>query len=122
MAVPVLVVDDSSMSRKLMKRALPKDWDVEITEATNGEEAIAAYREGKGHVIFLDLTMPVKDGFQVLEQIKSDGLDSFVVVVSADIQPKAQQRVKELGAMAFVKKPVSTEVIISILKEYGILR
>ena len=95
---------------------------MEITEATNGEEAIAAYREGKGHVIFLDLTMPVKDGFQVLEQIKSDGLDSFVVVVSADIQPKAQQRVKELGAMAFVKKPVSTEVIISILKEYGILR
>lgn len=120
MSVPVLVVDDSAMSRKLVKKSLPQAWDIEVTEASNGLEALEAYRAGKGHIIFLDLTMPVMDGFQVLENIREEGLDSFVVVISADIQPIAQQRVKDLGAMAFIKKPVKAEDIAVILKQYGI--
>jgi CheY-like chemotaxis protein len=108
------------MSRKIVKKALPPAWNIDLSEAADGEQAIKAYREGKAHIMFLDLTMPVKDGFQVLEAIQADGMKSFVVVISADIQPKAQQRVKELGAMAFIKKPVKPEDIANILKEYGI--
>lgn len=121
MATPITIVDDSAMSRKLMTRALPPGWDVEITQATNGVEALEAYRAGKADVMFLDLTMPVMDGYQVLETMKKEGLNCFVVVVSADIQPKAQERVISLGAMAFIKKPVNTEEVAKILKEYGIL-
>jgi FixJ family two-component response regulator len=43
------------------------------------------------------------------------------VVISADIQPEAQQRVKKLGAMAFIKKPVKTSDIENVLREYGII-
>ena len=43
-----------------------------------------------------------------------------VIVVSADIQPLAQERVKKLGAMAFIKKPVNPDLIESVLKQYGI--
>jgi CheY-like chemotaxis protein len=43
-------------------KALPPDWDVEISEAANGEEALQANRSGKAAVMFLDLTMPVLDG------------------------------------------------------------
>jgi len=121
MATPITIVDDSAMSRKLLMRALPSGWDVEITQATNGVEALEAYRAGKADVMFLDLTMPVMDGYQVLETMKKEGLNCFVVVVSADIQPKAQERVISLGAMAFIKKPVNTEEVTKILKEYGIL-
>ncbi len=121
MSLPITIVDDSSLSRKLMIRALPPDWDVEITQAANGVEALNASRGGKAHVMFLDLTMPVMDGYEVLEHIKSEGLNSFVIVVSADIQPKAQERVQSLGAIAFIKKPVSTEQVGKILKDYGIL-
>jgi CheY-like chemotaxis protein len=109
------------MSRKLMIRALPKEWDVEITQAANGKEALEAYKAGKADVMFLDLTMPVMDGYEVLETLKKEGLNTFVVVVSADIQPKAQERVMSLGAMAFIKKPVNTEEVMKILKEYGIV-
>lgn len=121
MATPVLVVDDSSMSRKLVIKALPTGWDIEITQATNGQEAVEQYRKGKAHVMFLDLTMPIMDGYQVLESLKKEGLNAFVIVISADVQPKAQERVKELGAIAFLKKPVKTEEIKRVLEEYGVL-
>lgn len=121
MATKVLVVDDSAMSRKMMIRALPKDWDVEVSQAANGKEALEAYHAGKAEVMFLDLTMPVMDGYQTLETLQKEGLDCFVIVVSADVQPEAEARVKKLGAMAFIKKPVNTDKVTEILKEYGIL-
>lgn len=122
MSIPVLIVDDSVMSRKLMARALPDGPDFDVTEAANGEEALAAWRDGKGDVIFLDLTMPVMDGYTTLEKIKEAGLDAFVVVVSADIQPQAEARVKRLGAMAFLQKPVNAAEVEAVLRKYGILR
>ncbi len=121
MATPILVVDDSAMSRKLLIKALPADWNVEVTQASNGQEALEAYRGGNAHVIFLDLTMPVMDGYEVLENLKKEGLNAFVIVISADVQPKAQERVKALGAIAFLRKPVKTKEISAVLEEFGIL-
>lgn len=109
------------MARKMLIKALPASWDVEISQAGNGVEAMEAYRAGKAAVMFLDLTMPVMDGYQVLEALQSEDLNSFVIVISADIQPIAQQRVKDLGAIAFVKKPVTSEVLEEVLKKYGVL-
>ncbi len=120
MSTPLLVVDDSKMSRRLIKRSIPSGWDVEISEAQNGVEALEAIRAGKAHVMFLDLTMPVMDGFQVLQEVREENLDTMVIVISADIQPKAEIRVKELGAMAFIKKPIDQEILTKVLKEYGI--
>ena len=119
MPVSVLVVDDSAMARKMLIKSLPAHWEMEITQASNGVEAVEAYRAGKAEIMFLDLTMPIMDGYQVLEALRQEDMNSLVIVVSADIQPIAQQRVKSLGAIAFVKKPVSSEVIESVLKEYG---
>lgn len=120
MPLPVLVVDDSAMSRKLTIKAFPQDWDVEISQASNGVEALAACRQGKADVMFLDLTMPEMDGFQVLERLRQDGLDSFVIVISADVQPKAEARARELGAAAFIRKPIRAEEISKVLKEFGL--
>ena len=121
MSTPVTVVDDSALSRKMMIKALPAEWSVDITQAANGMEALEAYHAGKAHVMFLDLTMPVMDGYQVLENLKKEGLNTMVIVVSADIQPLAQERVLALGAMAFIKKPVDTGILRKILAEFGIL-
>ncbi|MBT1444179.1 response regulator [Shewanella sp. JM162201] len=120
MALPVLICDDSAMARKQMARTLPKDWDVEITYATNGAEGLEAIRAGKGEVVFLDLNMPVMDGYEVLQTIQQQDLPALVIVVSGDIQIKAHERVKALGALDFIQKPVSAEAIVGILQEYGI--
>ena len=121
MSLPILVVDDSAMARKMLIKSLPPEWDVEISQAENGVEAIEAYRAGKAAVMFLDLTMPVLDGFGVLETLRKEDLNSMVIVVSADIQPVAQERVMSMGAIAFVKKPVSSELISNVLKQYGLI-
>ncbi|PMS21129.1 response regulator [Trinickia dabaoshanensis] len=120
MGLPVLVVDDSTLARRLLINALPEAWDVEITQAANGTDALAAYREGRASVMFLDLTMPGMTGFDVLETVRAEGLDSFVIVVSADIQPEAKARVKALGAVAFIDKPVTSAKLLPVLKEYGL--
>jgi len=120
MGLPVLVVDDSTLARRLLINALPEAWDVEITQAANGQDALAAYRAGQASVMFLDLTMPGMTGFDVLETVRSEGLDSFVIVVSADIQPEAKARVKALGAVAFIDKPVTNAKLMPVLKEYGL--
>lgn len=121
MTTTVLIVDDSPIARKMLARSLPPDWDVEIIEAGNGHEALAQYRLGVVDVIFLDLTMPEMDGYQVLEVLRSEGLNCIVVVVSADVQEKARQRVLELGAVAFVRKPVQAEALRDVLKLYGVV-
>lgn len=120
MPTKVLVVDDSAISRKMLIRSLPSDWDVEISQASNGKEAVEAYRNSEVEVMFLDLTMPEMDGYEVLEIIQKEGMNCFVIVVTADIQPEAEERVKKLGAMAFIKKPIDSEKLMPILKQYGI--
>ncbi|MCL1046700.1 response regulator [Shewanella sp. 1_MG-2023] len=121
MTIPILICDDSGLARKQMARTLPKEWDVDISYATNGAEGLEVIRAGKGEIVFLDLNMPVMDGYEVLEAIQKEDLPALVIVVSGDIQIKAHERVKALGALDFIQKPVSAESISNILEEYGIL-
>ena len=120
MGIPLLICDDSNMARKQVARSLPADWDVDMTFATNGVECLQAIREGKGEVTFLDLTMPEMDGYGVLEHVFKEGLNAMVVVISGDIQPEAHERVKNLGAIGFIKKPINKEKLIEVLNVYGL--
>jgi CheY-like chemotaxis protein len=121
MVSKVLICDDSNMARKQMARALPDHWPVEVTFAKHGEEAIEFIKANEFEVMFLDLTMPVMDGYETLEAIRKHDLPIMVLVVSGDIQPEAQERVKKLGAIDFIKKPVDQARIAAVLTEYGII-
>jgi len=121
MAIPLLICDDSMMARKQVARSLPEGWDVDITYATNGVEGIQAIREGKGEMVFLDLTMPEMDGYQVLEAVKNEGLDAMIIVISGDIQPTAHARVTQLGAIDFIQKPVNPAKLAETLKKFGLI-
>lgn len=122
MTVPIIICDDSSFARKQVARVLPSNWDVSITYAANGREAIEALHAGLGDVLFLDLTMPDMDGFAVLEHIRNHDLPTLPIVISGDIQAASQQRVKQLGGMAFLKKPVDGVTLASVLNDYGLLQ
>lgn len=121
MSIPLLICDDSGMARKQVKRALPENWDVDVSTAANGLEAMEVLRAGKGEMMFLDLTMPEMDGYEVLEQVKSEGLKAIIIVISADIQPEARDRVMGLGALDFIRKPVNSEKLADVLQKYGLL-
>ena len=121
MSIPLLICDDSAMARKQVKRSLPEGWDVNLTMATNGVEGMEAIRAGKGEMVFLDLTMPELDGYGVLDCIKTEGHKCIVIVISADIQPEARERVMALGALDFIKKPMDAKKLQDVLKKYGLL-
>lgn len=120
MPLPVLICDDSSFARKAMARSLPDGWDVDISYAVNGEEAIAQIEAGKGDVMFLDLNMPVMDGYQTMELIRERDLPSLVIVVSGDVQEEARSRMLAMGAIDFIRKPIDNQKLSSILSKYGI--
>ncbi|WP_111976650.1 response regulator [Algibacillus agarilyticus] len=121
MSIPVLICDDSALARKQVKKSLPQGWDIDVSMVTNGREAIDYLRANRVGIMFLDLTMPEIDGIGVLEINKAEKLVDFVVVVSADIQPDMKKKVESLGALAFINKPVSTDKLNNILKDYGLL-
>ena len=121
MALPVLICDDSILARKQVRKSLPESFDAEFQTAANGLEDLAILRSQEIGLVFLDLTMPELDGVGVLEAIKAENIDCFVIVISADIQPEMQKRVMELGALAFVHKPVNEDKLSGILKQYGLI-
>ena len=63
MSTRVLICDDSKMARKQLARILPEDWDVLVDFAEHGQEALDKMVSGKVDILFLDLNMPVKDGY-----------------------------------------------------------
>ncbi len=121
MSIPLLICDDSLMARKQVAKSLPQGWDVDITFATNGVEGIEAIRSGKGEMVFLDLTMPEMDGYQVLETVKKEGLNAMIIVISGDIQPEAHNRVTSLGAMDFIRKPINHDKLQDKLRKFGLI-
>ncbi len=120
MGLPIIICDDSSFARKQVARALPPGWGVEVTYAGNGREALEALDAGRGELLFLDLTMPEMDGFEVLAHLREQGRAVPTIVVSGDIQPESHERVMALGALAFLEKPVDPDALSEVLERYGL--
>ena len=115
----ILVTDDSKMARKMVIKTLTDllQDKVEIHEAQNGLEALELYKELLPKIVFLDLTMPVMDGFEALEKIKEFDRDAKVVIISADIQKLSMEKALQLGAFNFVKKPIDATKMQQILEK-----
>lgn len=120
MSTPILICDDSGFARRQMARSIPDGWQVEISFAENGAQAIDLIREGKGDVVFLDLNMPVMDGYKTMEIIRQEDLPCLVIVVSGDVQPQAREKMMAMGALDFIRKPIDNEKLTNILTSYGI--
>ena len=121
----ILVTDDSKMARKMVIKTLQEaldDKNYEILEAQNGQESVDLYKEHNPNIVFMDLTMPVMDGFEALKRIKEFNENAKVVVISADIQKQAMDKVRELGALNFVKKPIDLKKMQQILNDVLRLR
>jgi two-component system chemotaxis response regulator CheY len=122
MALSVLVTDDSKLSRRSVKKSLPPELDYDISEATNGQEAIDLLAENTFDLVLLDLTMPDVDGVDVLEYLsKREQCFPNVIVISADFKPEKQRIVLSLGAKRFIRKPLDKEELAMTMFELGYL-
>jgi len=111
-----LVVDDSKLARLSLLKSL-KNYASEnnIFQAVNGLEAVNLMKEEKADVVFLDLTMPEMDGYEALPKLLELNPNSKIIVVSADVQKKAQEKVIKLGAQLHVQKPINADKMKEIL-------
>jgi CheY-like chemotaxis protein len=115
----ILVTDDSKMARKMVIKTLNDNVsdNLEIFEAQNGQEALDLYKQISPEIVFLDLTMPIMDGFTALEKIKEFDINAKVVIISADIQKLSMEKALKLGAFNFIKKPIDSNKMKQILEK-----
>lgn len=112
----VLVVDDAQFLRVRLTRML-KEHGYDILEAENGDRAIAQYEASAPDAVLLDITMPEKDGLEVLREIRTKHPDARVVMLTALGQQSIVLEAIKAGARDFIVKPFEQERVLSALQK-----
>ncbi|MDD5241858.1 MAG: response regulator [Sulfuricella sp.] len=114
---PVLVVDDDTLMREMLKAILCGEEYPVVGVASNGEDAIALCARLKPRVVLLDINMPKVDGLQALEAIRLAQPTVKVIMVSASpTMDKVSEAVKR-GAAGFVVKPFNAARVLDRIRE-----
>ena len=101
----ILLVDDSSYMRGVLKKILKEAGFTDFLEASDGERALDAFQRERPGVVLLDIVMPNKNGVEVLRELRKLDAEARVVMVSAVGQDVIIQEALQAGAQAFIVKP-----------------
>lgn len=113
----IMIVDDSSLIRKMLRQLLEKNNYAVVAEAVNGQEAVEMYPSVMPDLITLDITMPVLDGVDALKKIKEIDKDAKAIMVTAAGQQDRVVDAIKSGAAAFVTKPFDENDLIKNLEQ-----
>ena len=113
----VLIVDDASVVRMLIKKVLTQaDFDV-VGEAVNGIDALEKYKELRPDLVTMDITMPEADGIQATKDIIAFDAKAKVVMLSGIDQKEMLWQAIKAGAVSYIVKPFENDRILSTLNE-----
>ena len=115
MKANVLVVDDSSLARRIMRRML-EELGHTVEEAADGASARERYLLKRPDIVMLDMVMTGMYGLEVLAKMRELNPDVRVIVASADIQTSTREKAREAGAAAFVNKPVNPKELATVVE------
>jgi two-component system chemotaxis response regulator CheY len=110
----ILVVDDSGLARRLIRKIL-EELGHEVEDVSDGAQALERYLLNHHDAVILDLLMHGMYGVDVLLKLKQLNPDLPVIIASADIQKTTREQVKEGGAAAMINKPVTKEQLAEVL-------
>lgn len=115
----LLIVDDQPSNRLLLKRFLT-DLGFSVREASNGQEAIEQWQVWQPHLIWMDMRMPVMDGYAATRHIKThlQGQATAIIALTASLFDGEKQLVLAAGCDDFVRKPFQQSVIVNKLVEH----
>jgi len=112
----ILIADDEPFLRTLMQQVLEdlNDEGVELLVASNGEEALKTIQLEKPDLVFLDVMMPKKSGFDVCQAVRNspDTRSTYIVLLTAKGQEVDRRIGLELGADLYMTKPFDPDVLI----------
>lgn len=106
----VLVIDDDQGIRLLTRRMLTT-LGCESFEAANGIEGEAKVKELKPDLVLLDIMMPIQDGYETCEKIRTQGFAGPIIMISSLQEEREKSRTQEVGASAYIQKPLSRDVV-----------
>ena len=117
MSKKILIVDDEEVIRKLLKINLVK-WGYEVTEATDGTQAIEKIGEDEFDLLICDILMPNMNGWEVLKEVKSNPKtkDMPIIVLTAKNEDTDMFKGYDLGANYYMTKPFTKDQLLYGLK------
>lgn len=117
----ILIVDDEAHIRMLIEQTLEdlEDEGVELLTASNGEEALETIKSEKPNLVFLDVMMPKKSGFDVCQAVKGElGMNEvFIILLTAKGQEYDKQKGQEVGADLYMTKPFDPDELLAKAEE-----
>ena len=117
----ILVVEDNEDNREILAARLKRLGNFAIFTAGNGKEALDTAADARPDLIFMDLRMPVMDGYQAIEELRRTEWASAVpiVVVSAQAREEDKKRALKIGCNDFLSKPVTEDTSLqTLLRKY----
>ncbi|AEE13667.1 response regulator receiver protein [Thermodesulfobium narugense DSM 14796] len=113
----ILITDDATFMRKMLKDILTKNGHEVVGEGTNGLEALEKYKELKPDLTLLDITMPERDGLWALKEIKAFDPNAKIIMVSAMGQQAIVIEAIQAGARDFVVKPFQPDRVLEAVRK-----
>ena len=114
----ILIVDDETNVVRSLTFVLSKEG-YDVSSATEGEDAMSKIRESRPDLVFLDVMMPRKNGYEVCQEVKGDpGLnDTYIIMLTAKSQEADREKGLQVGANEFITKPFSPVKVVERVKE-----
>jgi two-component system chemotaxis response regulator CheY len=116
MGKQILVVDDSSIMRKMIKQTLEAGAHRIVGEAKNGKDAVQLYKQLKPDIVTMDITMRDMDGFSAAKQILGFDPEAQIIFLSNLDEDKYSEDAKRIGAKGYVNKH-NAKAIIKLINE-----
>lgn len=114
----ILIVDDTPDTRRLMRRVLERA-SLDVLEAENGLEGLAAIRDARPDAVVLDLRMPDMSGFEVARAVRADPDPTIastpLLACSASVQAEVRREALDAGCDAFEGKPIDIHTFADLL-------
>lgn len=117
MSNEILIVDDASFMRMMIKDILTKNNFNVVGEAENGIKAVEKYKELKPELVIMDITMPEMDGIQAVKEIKKVNNDAKIIMCSAMGQQSMVVEAIQAGAKDFIVKPFQADRVVDAVKK-----
>jgi two-component system, chemotaxis family, chemotaxis protein CheY len=114
-----LVVEDSPMMRQLLVLALSRLKALRVTEADDGVDGLRKLATGKFDIVLTDINMPIMDGLKLVKRVRTDPnhKDVPIIVITTEGSTEDRQRALQLGANAYITKPIQAPQVIAKVKE-----
>lgn len=113
----VILADDETHVRKMVKLALTKMNCEVIGEAANGQEAVDLFKKEKPDLLMLDINMPVKTGEEALAEIMDEFPDAFVIMLTSVAEGDSVEKCLDLGAANYILKSTPIKELQKMIKE-----